>query len=33
MFSNSPPPPLEYRAVYEVTWKDTVEPGRPHVTM
>jgi len=28
MFSNSPPPP-ENRAVYEITWKNMVEPERP----
>jgi hypothetical protein len=32
MFTNSPPPP-ESRAVYEVMWKNTVQPDRPQMTM
>jgi len=30
MFSNFFP---ENRAVYEITWKNTVEPGRPQMTV
>ena len=30
ILSNSPPP-TENRAVYEVMWKNTAEPGRPHM--
>ena len=30
MFSNSPP---ENRAVYEIMWKNIVEPDRPQMTI
>ena len=30
MFNNSPP---ENRAVYEITWKNTVQPDRPQMTI
>jgi hypothetical protein len=33
MFNNSPPPPLENRAVYEIMRKNTVEPDRPQKTI
>ena len=29
---NKPPPPTN-RAVYEVMWKNTVQPGRPEMTI
>ena len=31
MFNKSPPPP-ENHAVYEIMWKNTVQPGRPQMT-
>ena len=33
VFKNSPPPPDENRAVYEIMWKNIVESGRPQMTI
>ena len=37
MFNNfphsTPPPVLENRAVYEIMWKNTVQPYRPQMTI
>jgi hypothetical protein len=33
MFTNSPPPPNENSAVYEIMWKTIVEPIRPQMTI
>ena len=29
--SPSPPPPPENRAIYDIAWKNTVEPDRPQM--
>jgi hypothetical protein len=33
IFSNRPSPPHENRAVYEIMWKNMVEPGRPQMAI
>jgi len=33
LYVKNPPPPPEKRDVYEVMWKNVVEPGMPQMTI